>query len=95
VRPRRPLHEPSAKKEWSISLLHVKGLASSSAISITLRLQRSLVGLAVDPSQFAYRQRRYLRTTINNSWNLRSEILATKLYMFVIEAQYDKRHSNV
>ena len=43
----------------------------------------------------AYRQRRYLRTTINNSWNLRSEILVTKLYMFVIEAQYDKRHRNV
>jgi hypothetical protein len=48
-----------------------------------------LAGLAVDPSQFARRQRRYVRQNIfNNSLNLRSEILATKMYLFVIEAQY-------
>lgn len=31
----------------------------------------------------------------NNSLNLRSEILATKMYLFVIEAQYHRRVSNV
>jgi len=49
----------------------------------------SLAGLTVDPSQFARRQRRYVRQNIfNNSLNLRSEILATKTDLFVIEAQY-------
>lgn len=39
-----------------------------------------LAGLMVDPSQFARRQRRYVRQNIfNNSLNLRSEILATKI----------------
>jgi hypothetical protein len=48
-----------------------------------------LTGLTVDPSQFARRQRRYVRQNIfNNSLNLRSEIPATKMYLFVIEAQY-------
>jgi hypothetical protein len=31
----------------------------------------------------------------NNSLNLRSEILAMKMYLFVIEAQYHRRVSNV
>jgi hypothetical protein len=39
---------------------------------------------------------RYVRQNIfNNSLNLRSEILATKMYLFVIEAQYHRRLSNV
>jgi hypothetical protein len=55
-----------------------------------------LAGLAVDPSQFARRQRRTsAQNILNNSLNLRSEILASKMYLCVIESQYHRGLSNV